>query len=128
MSIRYSVQFFDVLTEPDGSGWINELIVTVTAQGSQTITFHNDYAYLGEALCVRTNGRPMVAHVVVATIIDGNEVSRLDRRYFIGDPGSCIAVRFGEGADCQPFPLHDYGDDAALFDLGRDCEQSHPRQ
>lgn len=123
MSIRYSVEFFDVLTEADGTGWITDEIVILTADSAYpAISFHNDNDFLGQALMVRTNGKPMVAKVVITSEHDGNELSRIDRLYFIGDPGNAIAVRFGgEMGDCKPFALHSYEDDLKVYDLGRNA-------
>lgn len=124
MSIRYSVQFLDVLTPADATGFIDEPVITLSADSAYpAITFHNDHDFLGQALMVRTNGgRPMVAQVVITSEHDGNEVTRVERRYFIGDPGNAVAVRFGgPKGDCKPFVLHSYDDDLNVYDLGRNA-------
>lgn len=121
MSIRYSVEFFDVLTEGDATGFIDEPVVILTADSAYpAISFHNDHDFLGQALMVRTNGKPMVAKVVITAEHYGDELSRIERRYFIGDPGNAVAVRFGGVmGDCKPFALHSYEDDLKVYDLGR---------
>ena len=124
MSVRYRVEFFDVLTEADATGWIIDEIVTLSADSAYpSFTFHTDYDILGcigDSLMVRTNGKPMVAKVVITAEHDGNELSRIERRYFIGDPGNAIAVRFGGVmGDCKPYVLHSYDDDLKVYDLGR---------
>ena len=123
MSIHYTVQFFDVLTEADATGFIDTPVVTLAAETAlPTVSFTNDNGLLCLALMVRTNGTPMVAHVVIVSEHDGNEV-RLVRRYLIGDPGLCVAVRFTStaphGLISKACVLHDLNDDLALYDLGR---------
>jgi len=123
MSIRYTVQFFDVLTEADATGFIDTPVVTLAAETAYpTVSFTNDHDFLGRALMVRTNGTPMVAHVVIVSEHDGNELSRLVRRYFIGDPGLCVAVRCTStttGLISKACALHCYDDDLKVYDLGR---------
>ena len=121
MSVRYSVQFYDVLTQPDGSGWITEPVVTLAAEGSHVFSFTNDHDLLGKALMVRTHGKPLVAVVTIKA--DCLPDKGLERRYFIGNPGIVVAVTFGGiMGDCQPFPLHSYEDDLYLYDLGRNTQ------
>ena len=124
MSIHYTVQFFDVLTEADATGFIDTPVVTLAAETAlPTVSFTNDNGLLCLALMVRTNGTPMVAHVVIVSEHDGNEV-RLVRRYLIGDPGLCVAVRFTStttGLLSKACALHSYDDDLALYDLGRNA-------
>jgi len=122
MSIRYTVQFFDVLTEGDATGFIDAPVVTLAADTAYpTVSFSNDHDFLGSALMVRTNGgRPMVALVRITVEHRSNEISSISRRYFIGDPGVAVAVRFGGPmGDCKPYALHCYDDDLKVYDLGR---------
>ena len=119
-STLYSVQFFDVLTEGDATGWIMEPIVTLAATGSHTFSLVNNTDFLGQSLMIRTNGRPMVAVVTIRSEINGEQVHSMQRYYFIGDEGLAVAVRFGGPmGDCKPYALHNYDDDSAIFDLGR---------
>ena len=121
MSVHYSVQFYEVLTPADGTGWIMETVVTIAKDpAAPTFSFGNDNDYLGHALMVRTHGTPMVARVHITVEHGSNEISSLERLYFIGDPGMAVAVRFGGPmGDCKPYALHSYDDDVKLYDLGR---------
>ncbi len=124
MSIRYTVTFFDVLPHfVDDTGYIDEPVVTLPADPvGPAITFYNDHDFLGQALMVRTHGKPMVAHVVIVSEHDGKELSKIVRRYFIGDPCMCAAVRFTStinGAVSKACALHSYEDDLKVYDLGR---------
>jgi hypothetical protein len=122
-STLYSVQFFDVLTKADDTGWITEPVVTLAATGSHTFSLVNNTDYLGQSLMIRTNGKPLVAVVTIRSEINGEQVNQMQRRYFIGDPGVAVAVRFGGPmGDCKPFALHSYDDDSAIFDLGRNSQ------
>jgi hypothetical protein len=119
-STLYSVQFFDVLTEGDATGFIDTPVVTLAATGSHTFSLVNNTDFLGQSLMIRTHGKPMVAVVTIRCEVNGEQVSQMERFYFIGDPGNAVAVRFGGPmGDCKPFALHDYDDDSAIFDLGR---------
>lgn len=122
MPVRYKIQFFDVLTEADATGYIDEPVVTLSADPvGPGFNFCNDHDFLGQALCVRTNGgRPMVAQVVIFVEFEGSRSSYHQRNYFIGDPGCAVAVRFGGVlGDCKPFALHSYDDDLKLWDIAR---------
>jgi hypothetical protein len=126
MSTHYNVKFFDLLPGfTDETGFIDEAVVTVEAEGSQTFRYTCEGDFLGNALPMATgNGKPVIAHVVVVAEHEGNEVSRLVRRYLIGDPGQCVAVRFTstiDGAVSKACALHDLNDDLALYDLGRNA-------
>lgn len=125
MSVHYSVKFFDLLPGfTDDTGFIDEAVVTVEAEGSQTFRYTCEHDFLGNALPASCNGKPVIAHVVIVSEHDGNEV-RLVRRYLIGDPGLCVAVRFTStaphGLVSKACVLHDLNDDLALYDLGRNA-------
>ena len=127
MSTHYNVKFFNLLPGfTDDTGFIDEAVVTVEAEGSQTFRYTCEGDFLGNALpmSVHLHGKPVIAHVVVVAEHEGNEVSRLVRRYLIGDPGQCVAVRFTstiDGAVSKACVLHDLNDDLALYDLGRNA-------
>jgi hypothetical protein len=124
MNTHYNVKFFDLLPGfTDETGWIDEEVVIVEAEGSDTFRYTSGNDFLGNALPASCNGKPVIAHVVIVSEHEGNEVSRLVRRYLIGDPGLCVAVRFTStaphGLISKACVLHDLNDDLALYDLGR---------
>lgn len=125
MSTHYNVTFYNLLPGfTDETGGITEPVVTVEAEGSQTFSYTSEHDFMGNALPMATgNGKPVIAHVVIVSEHDGNEC-RLVRRYLIGDPGMCVAVRFTStttGLISKACALHDLNDDLALYDLGRNA-------
>jgi hypothetical protein len=126
MSTHYNVTFFNLLPGScDETGFIDEPVVTVEAEGSQTFRYTTEHDFLGNALPMATgNGKPVIAHVVVVSEHEGNEISRLVRRFLIGDPGNAVAVRFTStttGLISKACALHDLNDALALYDLGRNA-------
>jgi len=126
MSTHYNVTFFNLLPGfTDETGFIDEPVVTVEASGLQTFRYTTEHDFMGNALPMATgNGKPVIAHVAVVSEHEGNEISRLVRRYLIGDPGNAVAVRFTstiDGAVSKACVLHDLNDDLALYDLGRNA-------
>jgi len=123
MNTHYNVTFFDLLPGfTDETGWIDEEVVIVEAEGSDTFRYTSGNDFLGNALPASCNGKPVIAHVVIVSEHEGNEVSRLVRRYLIGDPGLCVAVRFTStttGLISKACALHNYDDDLKVYDLGR---------
>lgn len=128
MSIHYKVTFYDLLPGfTDGTGYIDEPVITVAAKPAYPPTSYNDldsFARLGDIFLVSFNGKPMVAHVVITSEDDGHFGSpiRIQRNYFIGDPCSAVAVRFTStttGAVSKACSLHSYDDDQQFYDLGQ---------
>ena len=123
-STHYNVTFFNLLPGfTDETGFIDEAVVTVEAEAFGTFHYTNDHDFGCNAIPTSCNGKPVIAHVVIVSEHEGNEVSRLVRRYLLGDPGNAVAVRFTStttGAVSKACALDDLNDDLALYDLGRD--------